>query len=382
MEYDNDRPRRRSSKIEWFFWVWLWAGYPLINGLLFLPGSLVAWPLLFGISLVFLPAYFLYARLVVPWFLFQHRVAAFVLLSLGWMALLQVLLFAMFALMDAWMQGRGIHYFRYSGLVVGRETLWMVANLVFSAAISFAAKAIEQGESLHSMVSENQYLKIRSLRSQLNPHFLFNTLNSIYSLSLSQPDRVPETVIKLADLMRYLIYECNQEKVPLEKEIEFIRNYIAIEQMRFKADIRYTVEGDARGLLIEPFLFMSFVENSFKHAMSQSEREPFVYITVRASAREVTLHVLNSSDTDLGTQAARLGGRGIMGSRGLLEMLYPNAYSLDIIQTAREERQHAALRLRHARERLEALYPDAYTLDVMLKHNTFAVSLVIKSMVA
>ena len=97
---------------------------------------------------------------------------------------------------------------------------------------------------LATLQKDNNNFRLKYLRSQLNPHFLFNTLNSIYSLSLQKSDKTPEVVVKLADLMRYLIYECNEEKVPLDKEIEFIRNYIEIEKIRYNADVRFSVEGE------------------------------------------------------------------------------------------------------------------------------------------
>ena len=145
-----------------------------------------------------------------------------------------------------------------------------IINMSLAAAISFIKKALDEKDLLLSLEKDNTYFKLKYLRAQLNPHFLFNTLNSIYSLSLQKSDKTPEVVVKLADLMRYLIYECNEEKIPLNKEIEFIQNYIEIEKIRYKADVRFTVEGETDGIMIEPFLFISFIENGFKHAFDNS----------------------------------------------------------------------------------------------------------------
>jgi len=229
---------------------------------------------------------------------------------------------------------------------------------------------------------ENNYLRLRYLRSQLNPHFLFNTLNSIYSLSMQKSDRTPEVVVRLADIMRYLIYECNEEKIPLDKEIEFIRNYIEIEKVRHQADIRFTVDGKTEGLMIEPFLFISFIENGFKHAMDHTFNEPFIYITLKVGSGQLTLNVINSTNADLEMQAKKINGMGISHSRSLLELLYPESYDLDIIQTEKDETRTSELRLRNARERLENLYPDAHTLDVILNKSTFTVSLIVKTIAA
>jgi LytS/YehU family sensor histidine kinase len=182
--------------------------------------------------------------------------------------------------------------------------------------------------------------------------------------------------------MRYLIYECNEEKIPLNKEIDFIRNYIEIEKIRYSADIRFTVEGETGDIMIEPFLFISFIENGFKHALDNSFSEPFIYIMIKVSADRIVLNVINNSNTDLELQAKRINGKGISSSKSLLELLYPDLYDLDIIQTEKEEKRENSLRMRNARERLEVLYPDSHTLDVILKNNTFTVSLIIKSRAA
>ena len=149
---------------------------------------------------------------------------------------------------------------------------------------------------------------MKYLRSQLNPHFLFNTLNSIYSLSIQKSDKAPEVIVKLADLMRYMIYDCNDDKVPLNKEIEFIENYIAIEKIRHKADVRFSVEGETEGIMIEPFLFISFIENGFKHAFNNSFTDPFIYITIKVNAEQVALSVVNNTNIDIETQAKRIQG--------------------------------------------------------------------------
>jgi LytS/YehU family sensor histidine kinase len=178
--------------------------------------------------------------------------------------------------------------------------------------------------------------------------------------------------------MRYLIYEGAESKVLLSKEIEFIRNYIDIEKTRFTAEVRFTVDGDVEGLLIEPFLFISFIENAFKHAINNSIDGPFIYITIKIRGDEILLTVINNTDIDLETQAKRINGKGITGSKGLLEILYPDSYALNIIQTEKQERKISAIAMKNARERLEILYPDAHTLDVIFNNNVFTVSLLLK----
>jgi len=260
--------------------------------------------------------------------------------------------------------------------------MWIIINMSFAGVICFIRETIAKDDLVAELQRDNNFFKLRYLRSQLNPHFLFNTLNSIYSLSLQKSDKAPEMVVRLADIMRYLIYECNEEKISLNKEVEFIKNYIEIEKMRYKADVRFTIEGETDGVMIEPFLFISFIENGFKHALDNSYAEPFIYINLKVVTGQIVLNVINSSNADLETQAKKIHGKGISQSKSLLELLYTHSYALDIIQTDRDENRDNNLRMHNARERLEILYPDSYTLDVILKNNTFTVSLIVKTKAA
>ncbi|HEY8971673.1 MAG TPA: sensor histidine kinase [Puia sp.] len=384
MEYDNDRQRRRTDKTEIFFWGLFVLIYPLINiTTLFLRDPRI-WPLLLFISLLLFPGYLLYSRIMGSVFLTQRRRGAAILMTVLSFLVIQSFLFAVHSLvskfnLSPW-EGA---YFSFSPTTILRECSWTILNMSFAMAIFYIRKSIDDRQLLQATQQESNFYKLRYLRAQLNPHFLFNTLNSIYSLSLQKSDRTPEVVVKLADIMRYLIYECNEEKIALDKEIEFIRNYIDIERIRYKADIRFTVEGITSGVLIEPFLFISFIENGFKHALDNSFGEPFIYITLKVEPGQIILNVINSTSADLETQAKRrMRGKGLANSRSLLEILYPDAYELDIIQTEKEENRNSQLRLRNARERLEDLYPDAFTLDVILSKSAFTVSLVLKRLAA
>jgi len=383
MEYDNDRLRQPPNRIELFYWGLFVLINPLVNWFtLFLAHSRIA-PVLLLLSLALLPAYLLYARIMGSVFLIQKRWGALALMSILSFGVIQTFLFALYSLVLKFnLSPTERSYFTYSIPTLLRESWWVFTNMALSIAIFFIRKAIDEAALLKTIQKDNTFFKLRYLRAQLNPHFLFNTLNSIYSLSLQKSDQAPEVVVKLADIMRYLIYECNEEKILLDKEIEFIRNYIGIEQIRYKADIRFTVEGDTSGILIEPFLFISFIENGFKHAMDNSFAEPFIYITLKIGENQLVLNVINSTSANLETQAKRMNGKGISNSRSLLELLYPDAYELDIIQTEKEEDRTSSLRLRNARERLESLYPDLHTLDVILSKSAFTVSLVIKSRIA
>ena len=379
MEYDNDRIIKGTYKAELYCWLIFLLIYPLVNSLGVFPHQKSAWIVLIFISLLLLPLYMLYSRLIVSRFLFKRRYLVYAVFTGLFILVAHALLFLLFKIPHAFIQGAGPEYFSYSALSAARETIWILINLCFAVSIAWLRKKLDEEELVETIHKENNYYKLRYFRTQLNPHFLFNTLNSIYSLSLSKNEKTPEVVIKLADIMRFLIYECNEDKIPLNKEIEFIRNYIEIEKIRYDADIQFTIEGTTEGVMIEPFLFISFIENGFKHAIDNSFAKPFIYITLKVGAEQIALNVINNTSLELETQAKKIQGKGLLNSKSVLELLYPDAYALDIIQTEKKERKESKMRWRNAQERLQRLYPDTHTLDVILKNNTFTVSLILNS---
>src|SRR5688572_6233139 len=378
MEYDNDRPVKSAYKIVLFYWVLLGIINPLVNSFTLFWHEPRMWVVLFVVSLVTLPAYILYSE-IVPGFLFQRRYVAFFLISVVYFGTIQVLLFAVYSVILKFpVAPENRPYFTYNYITIIRECLWTFINMSLAVGIFFIKKALDEKAILLGLEKDNKDFKLKYWRAQLNPHFLFNTLNSIYSISLQKSDKTPEVVVKLADLIQYMIYECGEEKVPLLKEIDFIKNYIEIEKIRYKADLRLTLEGDTDGIIVEPFLFISFIENSFKHAFDNTYSNAFIYITIKAEKEQVTLSVVNNTNLELEMQAKRIHGTGIKNSKSILELLYPASHALDIIQTDKEAVRKNELRMKHGRERLETLYPDSHTLDVILSNNSFTVSLVIK----
>jgi two-component system LytT family sensor kinase len=377
MEYDNDRLVKKTEKIEIACWIFFVLLGTLVNSAARFPNQPAAWWLLLTVSLLVAPLYILYARLIVPRFLFTRQYGLFAALTTAALIIIFFTVFLLYKIAlvfdhDAW-----TGYFTWSTASVIREISWVIINGCLAVSIAYLKKSLDEKDTTAALQKEAAYYKIRYLRTQLNPHFLFNTLNSIYSLSFHHAAKTPEVIIRLSDIMRFLLYECNEEKIPIEKEIEFIRNYIEIERIRYDADIQLTVEGETAGIMIEPFLFISFIENGFKHAIDNSFARPFIYITLKISPQQVILNVINNTSLELETQAKRIQGRGLENSKSVLELLYPEAYALDIIQTEKGERKDSKMRLKNAQERLQRLYPDNHTLDVILSNNTFTVSLII-----
>ncbi len=175
--------------------------------------------------------------------------------------------------------------------------------------------------------------ELRFLKSQVNPHFLFNTLNNLYALTLKKDDRAPEIVIKLSEMMRYMLYECNEKRVPLRKEVSYIRNYLDLERLRQgkKVEINFEVNGMVGEQQVAPLMFTPFLENSFKHGLNHHISQGFVNIQLNVDDQTVHFFIENSKAPALPKDPnRRSGGIGLVNVRRRLDLLYPENYELDI----------------------------------------------------
>lgn len=171
------------------------------------------------------------------------------------------------------------------------------------------------------------------LRNQMHPHFLFNAFNSLYSLCLKNSSEAAEYVLKLSSMMRYLTDEINLSKVPVNRELDFIKKYIDIEKMRFGKDasIRLVMNGHIDGdKLIEPFLLIALVENAFKHGFYTNAKDAFVDIAVELENNELLFCVENSLFAKQHFQESNRKGKGLDNLRQRLHLLYPKKSSFEI----------------------------------------------------
>ena len=183
---------------------------------------------------------------------------------------------------------------------------------------------------------QNMTSELKFLKSQINPHFLFNTLNSLYALTLKKSDKAPEIVIKLSEMMRYMLYECNEKRVSLSKEVNYIQNYLELEKLRHgnHVDIKFDLEGQVNNQTIAPLMFIPFLENSFKHGLKNQIQEGFVDIHLKIEPTEVMVHIENSKAQSLPAQIhKRSGGIGLKNVQRRLNILYPNKHTLNITET-------------------------------------------------
>ncbi len=184
------------------------------------------------------------------------------------------------------------------------------------------------------LITRTMQSELRFLKSQINPHFLFNTLNNLYALTLKKSDQAPEIVLKLSEIMRYMLYECNEKQVLLSKEILYMNNYLDLERLRQPkdADISFISKGRVSEQMVAPLLFVPFVENSFKHGLNhQINGGGFVHISLHISDNDLEFIIENSKTEHLPQMShPRSGGIGLVNVKQRLQMLYPDAYSLTI----------------------------------------------------
>lgn len=213
--------------------------------------------------------------------------------------------------------------------------IFLFMTLIVSTLLKITKEWLFQQAVQKDLENKNLQSELSFLKSQINPHFLFNTLNSLYALTLKKSDKAPELVLQLSDMMRYMLYKSNEKEVPLEHEIRYIENYLALEQTRYgdKARIEFDYVGEAASQYkIAPLLFITFLENSFKHGLSQSIEHGFVECFIYTENGMIDYTLQNSKTTERDDNYFQ-GGIGLVNVKRRLELIYPKRYQLDIHET-------------------------------------------------
>lgn len=215
----------------------------------------------------------------------------------------------------------------------------------FVALLRFFTEWRELEEQREILKNEKLTAELKFLKNQINPHFLFNTLNNLYALAYSQSPQTTEVISKLSQMMRYMVYDSNHDQVPLEKEIEYMRNYIALEKLRLNKEIPidFEVKGDVGNKKIVPLLLIPFLENAFKHGVANNNNDTWVKAVLNGDRNHVSLTVSNSKLQLNGSAASSDHGIGLENVRKRLELNYPGKHHLNI--TDQESRYTATLDL-------------------------------------
>lgn len=170
--------------------------------------------------------------------------------------------------------------------------------------------------------------ELKLLKSQIQPHFLFNTLNNLYALSLEKSDRTPNLIIRLSEMLSYIIYDCKAERVPVSKEISFIRNFIELQKVRYDdCEISFTHNCESNDKPIAPMILHTFVDNSFKHGAEKDSESPWIKIDMKITGSTLFFSVINSVPMN-GGAGKYSPGIGITNTRKRLDLLYKNRHEL------------------------------------------------------
>jgi sensor histidine kinase YesM len=280
------------------------------------------------ISFFYLNTYYLIRKLFMPGQLFYYLLAI-----LGCLIFISIFHLLLSGIIDAYVPSEFHHP---SSL---HRLLLPVFPSLFILAISFAIKITNEWfkaeREKKEMENEKLHSELAFLKSQVNPHFLFNILNNICSLARKKSDDTENAIIQLSRIMRYMLYDSKDEKVSLDKEVEYLQNYIDLQRLRISDSVKihFEVEGNIEGKMVEPLLLIPFVENAFKHGVSYLE-ESNIDITLKIDKRDLHFRVVNNKIKKNDDPVQQESGIGLKNVLRRLELLYPGSHSINIEDNA------------------------------------------------
>jgi hypothetical protein len=277
-------------------------------------------------TLVVIPYY----RWIIPYFLQRKKYL--------WLFLITVVYFLLVIPYNnvavSWMfsqstKGTAVHVFFNSAYQLWDWNMVMTDLIAFFC-IGLSRFSYQSEMKRRQYETDNLHLQLNMLKTQLQPHFLFNTLNSLYGLSLVGSKETPRFILLLSQMMQYILYDCDKEEVSLQEEIEFLRGYFELEQQKFpKASIVFEALEVDEAIMIPPLLFLPLVENSFKHGKHKLEDQASVYACLQVTPREIIFTIQNDKLQDTpGINTKKVGGIGLVNIRKRLDLYYPKQHQL------------------------------------------------------
>ena len=208
-----------------------------------------------------------------------------------------------------------------------------LAAMTLAMSIKLAKNWLETRHRQQVLEKEKLETELNYLRYQFNPHFLFNTINSIFFLIHKNPDMASASLARFSELLRYQLYECNGEQIPLNNEIAYLENFIGLEKLRQNNSLGVTVDiqrDETETVTIAPFLLMTFVENAFKHVSRHTDQPNWIKIVLRQTEKQLDFSVINSSSPFASNDVLHYSGIGLKNVQRRLDLLYPHRHELAI----------------------------------------------------
>jgi sensor histidine kinase YesM len=315
---------RRTILLHILFWIiiviyFAWGfglnNKPLrsfINAGFYLPGHFV---MVYSLFYVLVPRYLLTKKFL------SFFIGLFIVLSIC----ILYTIFAQLSLDDS-------KNFRGMTLSIGKNVLPFLHVGGIALSIKMLLNWYQQKQQTIEAEKQKTAAELQLLKAQLHPHFLFNTLNNLYAYTLESSPRSPEIVMKLSELLRFMIYESNTQKIPLTKEINLIQSYVTLEKLRYgdRLDMSITITGDVGKYQIAPFLLLPFLENSFKHGTSKQLDQTWISLNLSMSDSVMYFKLVNSVEPEREERQTKIGGLGLMNVKRRLELLYKDRHGFAV----------------------------------------------------
>ncbi len=214
-----------------------------------------------------------------------------------------------------------------------KRFLYSLTELLPALGLASTAKLLKGRiaalQKVQALQAEKRASELNFLKAQTNPHFLFNTLNNLYGLARKNDENTAPSIMKLAEIMRYILYECQTEAIPIRKEVELLEAYIELERLRYddRLTVHFTQAIDDHDQAVAPLILLPFVENAFKHGASESRFDFAISIDLKVVADKLSFRVENTVDHD---SEKLVEGIGLSNARRQLELIYGNQFTLEI----------------------------------------------------
>lgn len=216
-----------------------------------------------------------------------------------------------------------------------RSYLWIYFPAFIMLVIKLINETFERKKHVEQLEKEKFSAELSYFKAQIHPHFLFNTLNNLYTLTIQKSDIASDTVLKLSEMLDYMLYQCNDDNVSIDKEIQLIQNYLDLEQLRYgeRLNLVYNHDLDNKNAKIAPLILISLIENAFKHGVSGSINKPKIKIDVSVDKNQLYFSVFNTKNKVVQDDKTNFKqGIGLSNTKQQLKLLYPDKHKIEIIE--------------------------------------------------
>ena len=312
---------------------------PFVNGTQIWPGNYANIFSLVLLTSLQTPSIILFYRFLLPFTIGRKRYGLFVLLLPVYLVvyeinarLTSITAIHLYFLPAAYRHNlEKVHPENFSVNYVHQTFEFTFLVLLAVTSLYLVRQGYKKQHEVYLLENDKLKLELNNLKSQLQPHFFFNTLNNLYALSTQGSPKTSLMIADLSDIMRYVLYESEQETVLLSQEIQFIKSYMALERIRHTDPnaIHFFVQGNTEARRIEPLLFLPLIENAFKHCLAKDIPGKYVKMVMSVDEEELIFQVSNPYIEEQDTNVKK-GGIGLFNSKKRLELLYPGRHQLDI----------------------------------------------------